>query len=592
MHQNILRSALKTTRPVFLYMALFSFFINLLLLILPLYSLQVLDRVLSTGSMETLFWLSVIMVAAFLAAGVLQAMRSFALIRTGEWLDARLGQPLLALSLTHAAATGQRGTQNLRDLGVVKNFLTGNGLLTLFDAPWSVISLLVIFLIHTQLGVITLLGCATMLGLAWLNELAMHQPLGEANETNVRSMSQVDIAMRNAEVIEAMGMTGTIAQHWQRANHHVTSLQSLASYRSASVQAITKFARLSLQIAITGWGAYLALHNEITSGSIIAASILAGRALAPFDAAIGIWKSLVEARTSYERLNHTLSTMVTRPRGISLPVPEGRLSVEKLVYALPGRPRAILRGVDFTLEPGEVVGVIGPSAAGKSTLAKLIVGTWKPQAGAVRLDGGDVCHWKRDEFGSHIGYLPQDIELFSGTVRENIARMLPSASDESVVRAAQIAGAHDLIMRLPDGYDTDIGPNGAGLSAGQRQRIGLARAFFGNPKLLVLDEPDASLDGEGEQALAVALRNAKGLGITTLAISHRRGLLAHVDKLLVLKEGELIMFGPTEQIIAALNPQVTPPPPGTPTPSGPIRMARAARKFSPKARKEEDHAAA
>lgn len=555
---NLLTEALRTTRPVFLYMGLFSFFINLLLLLLPLYSLQVLDRVLSTGSMETLFWLSFIMLVAFFAASVLQALRSFALIRAGEWMEVHLSRTLLTMSLTHAAATGVRGTQNLRDLATIKNFLTGHGLLTFFDAPWSVIALAVIFVIHTQLGVITLFGCGLLLLFAWLNEIAMHKPLDEANEASVKNFQQVDIAMRNAEVIEAMGMTGIIAERWQEMNHKVTALQSLASYRSAIVQGVTRFVRLGLQIAITGWGAYLALHNEITSGSIIAASILSGRALTPFDSAISTWKSLVEMRKAYHRLQESLSHMAIRMPGISLPSPQGRLAVEKVFYGVSGRSKPILKGVNFALDAGDILGIIGPSAAGKSTLARLCVGTGKPYSGVVRLDGGDVCQWKREEFGQYVGYLPQDIELFSGSVRDNIGRMRLEASDESIVKAAQMACAHELIMSLPDGYDTDIGPRGAALSAGQRQRIALARAFYGDPKLLVLDEPDASLDEEGEIALAQALANAKSHSITTLVITHRRVLLQHVGKILVLKDGELFLFGPAQDVIAALSAPANP----------------------------------
>jgi PrtD family type I secretion system ABC transporter len=551
--KNLLTDALRTARPVFIYMGVFSLFINLVMLLIPIYSLQVLDRVLSTGSTETLLWLSMIMAAAFLAAGLVQGLRSFALIRTGEWLDERLGRALLSLSLIHAASTGQRGTQNLRDLHTIKGFLTGHGLFTLFDSPWSIVYLLVIFVIHPQLGVIATVGCLLLFALAWMNEIAMHKPLDEANETNVRNLQQVEIAMRNAEAIEAMGMMDTIAQRWSRVNRTVGSLQSLASYRSAVLQSVTKFLRLVLQIGITGWGAWLALNHELTGGGIIAASILTGRALAPFEAAMSIWKTLVDTRKSYHRLQATLAGMEDKVPGISLPTPRGYLTAEKLVYGVPARARPILKGVSFAIHPGESVGIIGPSAAGKSTLAKLIVGTWKPYAGVVRLDGGDVCQWKREEFGRHVGYLPQDVELFSGTVRENIARMNTQASDESIVSAAQMAGAHELIMMLPEGYDTDIGPQGAALSAGQRQRVGLARAFFGDPKLVVLDEPDASLDGEGEQALAKALQNAKEKGITMLVISHRRLLLKYVDKLMVLKEGELMLYGPTQEVMETLS---------------------------------------
>ena len=392
---NVLTSVLRTVRPVFLLMGLFSFFMNLLLMILPLYSLQVFDRVLSTGSLDTLFWLSVIMIAVFLVASLLQALRSFALIKVGEWMDDKLGPILLTCGLSTAARVGARGTQNLRDLNTIRGFLTGHGLLTFFDAPWSVISLAVIYFIHPELGTITLAGCIVLLGLAWINELAMRHPLDDANRINMQNFQQIDIAMRNAEVIEAMGMTSTVAAFWQRANRKMTSLQSLASYRSAIIQAITRFLRMSLQIAITGWGAYLALHNDITSGSIIAASILAARALAPFDAAIAVWKSLVEAREAYESLQKSLLDVPVRPEGITLPEPQGKLEVENIIYGVSSRNRPILQGINFSLNAGETLGIIGPSAAGKSTLAKLTVGIWKPQSGAVRLDGGDVFHWKR-----------------------------------------------------------------------------------------------------------------------------------------------------------------------------------------------------
>jgi len=535
-------------------MALFSFFMNLLLMVLPLYSLQVFDRVLSTGSMDTLLWLSVIMVVVFLAAGLLQMLRSFALIRVGEWMDSRLSPSLLATSLSTAAVTGMRSTQSLRDLNTIRGFLTGHGLLTFFDAPWSVISLAVIYCIHFDLGNLTLAGCVLLLGLAWINEIAMRKPLDEANRINARSFGQLDIAMRNAEVVEAMGMSDAVADFWQKANGKTTQLQSLASYRSCIIQAITRFLRLSLQVAITGWGAYLALHNQITSGSIIAASILAGRALQPFDAAIGVWKSLVEAREAYASLQKSLTRMPPRQEGITLPEPQGKLDVEKVFYCAPNRNVPILRNVNFSLMAGETLGIIGPSAAGKSTLAKLIVGVWKPQAGAVRLDGGEVAHWKREQFGKFTGYLPQDVELFSGSVKDNIARLISDADDTAIVKAAQLACAHEMIMALPNGYGTDIGPNGMNLSAGQRQRIGLARAFYGDPRLLILDEPDASLDIDGERALTQALLKAKANNITTLVITHRRSLLFFLDKLLVIKNGEIMMFGPMRQVMNALAP--------------------------------------
>lgn len=552
-NNNILNDALHTAKPVFLYMGVFSFFINLLMLVVPIYSLQVLDRVLSTGSMETLLWLTVIIVISFLISGVLQALRSFALIRVGEWLDEKLSPLLLAMSITNAASTGLRGTQNIRDLSTIKNFLTGNGLLTLFDAPWSIIFLIVIYVISPDLGHITLVGCALLLLLAWLNELAMQKPLDEASERNVTNLQHVDIAMRNAEAVEAMGMTETLANRWRVVNQEVTALQSLASYRSAILQAFTKFLRMDLQIAIIGWGAYLALHNQITSGSIIAASILTGRAFAPFESAISTWKIFVETRKSYSRLNDSIDSMAEKTSGISMPMPEGHLVVDRLVHIVRGRDKPVLKGISFTLEAGDVLGVIGPSAAGKSTLGKLITGAFAPYSGVVRLDGGDVCKWRRDEFGQYVGYLPQDIELFGGTIKDNIARMIHNASDESIIEAAKMAGVHELILSLPNSYDTDVGVGGAALSAGQRQRIGLARAFFGGPKILVLDEPDASLDAEGEGALIKALQNARNNNTTTVVITHRQQMVRHFNKLLVMRDGEVSLFGPTREVLITMN---------------------------------------
>ncbi|PIR38686.1 MAG: type I secretion system permease/ATPase [Alphaproteobacteria bacterium CG11_big_fil_rev_8_21_14_0_20_39_49] len=550
---NILTEALQTVKPVFLYMGIFSFFINAFMLLLPIYSLQVLDRVLSTGSMETLLWLSVIVVISLLISGVLQIVRSFSLIKAGEWIDNSLSHSLLTMSIIKAAKTGIRGTQNIADLNIIRSFFTGNGLLTIFDAPWSFIFLIFIYLIHSDLGNITLLGSILFLVMAWANELAMHKSLDEANENNIKNLQHVDIAMRNAEVIEAMGMTDALADRWHIVNKKVMGLQSLASYRSSVLQAITKFIRMTLQIAIIGWGAYLAVNNQISTGSIIAASILAGRAFAPFESAISTWNIFIESYKSYKRLNSSLMQMETRDSGISMPPPEGNLTVEKLVYIIPQSDKPVLKGVSFQLDSGDALGVIGASAAGKSTLCKLITGAIAPYAGVVRLDGGDVCRWRRNEFGQHIGYLPQSIELFSGTIKDNIARMAQDAPDEYIIKAAQMAGIHELILSLPNGYDTDVGNGGAAISAGQRQRIGLARALFGEPKVLVLDEPDANLDMEGEAALQRVLQRAKENKTTVLVITHRKPMLKYFNKLLVLDKGEVSMFGHTQAVLASIN---------------------------------------
>jgi len=457
------------------------------------------------------------------------------------------------MSIIKAAKTGIRGTQNIADLNIIRSFFTGNGLLTIFDAPWSFIFLIFIYLIHSDLGNITLLGSILFLVMAWANELAMHKSLDEANENNIKNLQHVDIAMRNAEVIEAMGMTDALADRWHIVNKKVMGLQSLASYRSSVLQAITKFIRMTLQIAIIGWGAYLAVNNQISTGSIIAASILAGRAFAPFESAISTWNIFIESYKSYKRLNSSLMQMETRDSGISMPPPEGNLTVEKLVYIIPQSDKPVLKGVSFQLDSGDALGVIGASAAGKSTLCKLITGAIAPYAGVVRLDGGDVCRWRRNEFGQHIGYLPQSIELFSGTIKDNIARMAQDAPDEYIIKAAQMAGIHELILSLPNGYDTDVGNGGAAISAGQRQRIGLARALFGEPKVLVLDEPDANLDMEGEAALQRVLQRAKENKTTVLVITHRKPMLKYFNKLLVLDKGEVSMFGHTQAVLASIN---------------------------------------
>ncbi len=550
---NPLDHTLKAIKPVLIYSALFSCFINLLLLLVPLYSMQVLDRVLSTGSTETLTWLTVIMLAAFAAASLLQTVRSFVLVRLGEWMDRKMSPLLLAHGLSGMASIrGNQGTQPLRDMQSLRQFITGNGMLTLFDAPWSAVYLLILFIIDSSIGGIVLLGCLILLGLAWLNERAMRPPLDEANESNIANFQHMEMAQRNTDVIEAMGMKDAVIGRWQGRQDRVTRLQSQASGRSAIIQAFSRFFRLMLQIAVIGWGAYLALHNHISSGSIIAASILAGKAFAPFDAAISLWKSVIEAREAKARLQVYLSSMQDARQTVSLPPPRGALEVEKVVFALPGMERPILKGVSFALEAGDILGIIGPSAAGKSTLARLIVGSWEPYSGMVRLDKADMKQWKREELGPYVGYLPQDAELFSGTVRDNIARLRDNATDEEVIKAAKLAGAHQMILALPNGYGTDVGMRGAALSAGQRQRIGLARAFFGHPKLVVLDEPDANLDEDGEAALAQALQFARAQGITTIVVTHRKHVLAYVNKLLLMRDGQAEMFGPAREVAEAL----------------------------------------
>lgn len=545
-----LEKILHDLRPVWLSVGVTSFFINLLILPISLYSLQVMDRVMNTGSMPTLLWLTLIMIAMFAAAGLLQTLRSMVLQRAADWLHDCIAEVVLPLVLAQAAAGG-KGAQHLRDAASLKQFIGGNGLVTLVDTPWSLLYIAALFIVHWVLGVLVLVGAILLLFLAWLNETAMRRPSQEAGIRQLRAMQELELATRNAEVTEAMGMGAALSARWKAMQKTTGALQAQAGGRSCVIQGGTKFIRLSLQVLVTCISAWLAIDGYVTSGAIIAASILASRALAPFEAAIASWRSFTEARAAYSRLRKAFADGAQREEGMTLPTPIGALAVENLTYSVEGREEPILKDISFAINAGETLGIIGASGSGKSTLARVIMGIWQASGGVVRLDGADIYRWPRSEFGKYVGYLPQDVELFGGTVKDNIARFNNDASPEAIVRAAQMASAHELILRLPKGYDTEIGQGGAMLSAGQRQRVGLARAFYGEPCLLTLDEPDANLDEEGQQALIAALRHAKSQKVTTLLITHRNALLAHVDKILLLRDGSVEMFGTVAEVTAA-----------------------------------------
>jgi len=540
-------------RRTFYTLAAFSGVINLLMLTPAIYMLQVYDRALVSSNLTTLLMLTLLVAGLYVLLALLETVRSSVLIRVGNRLDMMLNQRVFTAAFErNLRRAGGNPSQALQDLSQVRQFLTGNGLFAFFDAPWTPIYLVVVALIHPLLGIITLVGSALLVSLAWLTEACTRKPLAEANQAALASASFANNNLRNAEVIEAMGMLPAIRQRWLGNHLRILGLQTLASDRAAYISGLSRFVRITLQSLILGGGALLAIEGEITPGMMIACSILGGRALAPVEQVIGTWKQLLSSRSAWNRLSSLLREFPQRQPAMSLPRPEGRLSVEGAYACAPGSSLPILRGVTFGLAPGEALGVIGPSASGKSTLARLLVGVWPTQAGKVRLDGADLFQWSKEELGPWLGYLPQDVELFEGSIAENIARFGP-ADSEAVILAARQAGVHDMILRLPQGYDTRLSSDGGSLSGGQKQRIALARALYGDPALIVLDEPNSSLDDVGENALIHALSDLKRRGRTLVLISHRPTVLNIVDKVLLLRDGAVQKFGSRDEVFNALR---------------------------------------
>jgi ATP-binding cassette subfamily C protein/ATP-binding cassette subfamily C exporter for protease/lipase/ATP-binding cassette subfamily C protein EexD len=545
-----LQAALREARRGLAVVGALSLFLNLLVLVLPLYMFQVFDRVLPSGHVETLIALTVVAAFALLVFGMLEVIRRQALLRIGIWLDRRLCEPVLAASVGEGLGGRANGGQPLRDLAQLRGFIGSESVFPIFDAPWTLVFIAVIWLLHPWLGALALASSVVLFALALCNELVMREPLKLANERWMAAQWRGETAVRNAEVVHAMGMLPALLRGWHSDNDQVLGQHALAGDRGAVMVGIAKFLRLFVQIGVLGLGAYLVLKGELTGGGMIAGSILLSRALAPVEQAIGAWKGLVAARASYDRLQLLLRRYPERAPALRLPAPEGRVSAERLAFkAADGR--VILKNVTFELPAGEVLAVIGPSGSGKSTLCRLITGVWPPASGSVRLDDAEVHTWDRADFGRHVGYLPQEVALFAGTVADNIARMA-DAPDEAVIDAARRAGGHEMILRLPAGYATEIGPQGAVLSGGQRQWIGLARAMFGDPCLIVLDEPNASLDQAGEAALVEAIGRLKAHRTTVILVAHRPSLLVDVDKLLVMRDGAGVLFGPRDEILPRL----------------------------------------
>jgi PrtD family type I secretion system ABC transporter len=551
--QNSLTRALAACRRVLIVVALFSACVNLLMLTVPMYMLQVYDRVLTTGNVDTLLALSAMVLVALATFGLLDAVRMRILARAGVWLDRELGSPVLAGAVAEARRSGGGvSAQGLRDLSTLRGYLGGAGIMPLFDAPWSPVFLAVVFAIHPVLGWIGFGGALVLLGFAVANDRATRRKLLEANEASVRALNAADAAIRNADAITAMGMLPALAQRWRQTTDRGLDLQTGANDASGGIGAVAKFFRLCLQASMLGVGGYLVLGNQMSAGSIVASAVVLARGLAPLEQLISAWRNLVSARSAYDRLTGLLDRAPADAARTVLPRPTGRIELDKVTYVPPGMRLPIIRPATLRLAAGDVLGIVGPSGAGKTTLVRLLVGSLQPSAGHVRLDGADVAVWPDADRGRHVGYLPQTVELFAGTVRDNIAR-LGAASDDEVLAAAQLAGAHETILGLPEGYDTPIGEGGVPISGGQRQRIALARALFGNPALVVLDEPNAHLDGDGELALAATVRQLRERDITVVLIAQRAGVMAQVDKVLVIKRGAMEAFGPRDEILPRLR---------------------------------------
>ena len=540
---------LRSCRFYFTYTFFFSMFVNILQLTFPIYMLQVYDKVLTSYNMSTLAVITAAAVICLAVLACLEWLRSRLLVRAGIEFDRVLSGPVLRENLKNATAPGGAGnTGSLRDVQSLRNFLGGNAVFAFFDLPWMPIYFLIIFILHPLLGAVALGGGAMVFVLGVLTDRLTRKKLETATSLNSHASTFVSAALRNASIVHSMGMGNAVSKRWDNVNRTVIELQTRASHNAGLLHAVSKSLRVGLQVLIYAVGAYLAITHVSTAGAMIAASIIMGRALAPIDQAMGAYKQSLETFAAYNRLK-TLLDIPPSPPPMELPPPSGTLSTEGLFFSVQGR--AIIKGINFSLPAGQSIALIGPSAAGKSTLCKLLLGIWAPSIGKVRIDGADLATWDMDRLGPNIGYLPQDVELFAGSIAENIARM-GEVDAAKVLQAAQMAGVHNLVLQLPKGYDTQIGEYGGMLSGGQRQRIGLARALYGIPRVVVLDEPNSNLDEEGEHSLLQALVNLKRANSTVVLVTHKPSVLSLIDNIMVMKDGQIAMIGPRQEVLSKL----------------------------------------
>jgi PrtD family type I secretion system ABC transporter len=550
---TMLSQTVRSLRPAFASLFGLSFVLNLFVFVSPLYTMQIYDRVLTSRNGTTLIMLSLIVLALFAAYAALEHFRSRALVQLGLCIDKSLSEPSFEAAFSGALeARGSQHVAPIRDLETIRAVLSGSLVPALMDAPWIPIYLGLCFLLHPAIGLVATIGAVAILGVALLNERITRSSLIRASELGHGASERLAASFRNAEVIKALGMGEAIRAQWHVRHRHALAHHTVAADWGGTLLAATKLLRLSLQCAVLGVGAYLAINQNIAAGVIFAASLIMGRALAPIEGAVGQWKSLVSVRSAYHRLDATLKVPSGAGEAMTLPHPAGPLRVEGLSLRAPGGQALLLDNVSFEVEPGEIAAVVGLTGSGKSSLARALVGIWQPAQGVVRLDGNDIRHFPDAQRGRILGYLPQDVELFAGSVRENITRFDPTATDDAAVAAATAASAHELIQSFPDGYATQIGEDGATLSGGQRQRIGLARALYGEPALVVLDEPNANLDMDGDTALARALSGLRKAGAIVIVITHRPQILSQVDKIILMRKGQAIRVGLRDEILPVL----------------------------------------
>ncbi|MDK1290334.1 type I secretion system permease/ATPase [Pseudoalteromonas umbrosa] len=548
-----LKRALRKQKRSLIHVAGFSAIINLLMLIPAIYMLQVYDRVLSSANIDTLLMISIIVAGFFLLMGALEWVRSRVLIGISEHFDNDLHVRVFDAIYQHQIKIGNANpSQLINDLNQVRQFMTGTGVFAFFDAPWAPLFLIVLFFFHPLLGTIALVGTVILLVLALLNEVWAKKPLQASSQATANATRLASGIINNAEVAQAMGMQHSLQTRWQTQHQAGIRHQSEASNLSSVLTATSKILRLALQSIVLGAGAWLAVDGQITAGMMIAGSIIAGRMLSPVEQLVGAFKQWQSVKLSRQRLDALLHQYPEPQTGLDLPTPTGKLSVENATLIPPMAQTPALSNINFEISPGEILAIIGPSGAGKSSIARLITGIWAPRMGKVRLDGADIFQWNKQSLGPHLGYLPQDVGLFAGNISENIARF-GDIDDAAVIKAAQLAGVHEMILKLPDGYNTVLGDGGMGLSGGEKQRIGLARAVYGDPKLVILDEANSNLDDSGEAALACTLKALKQSGSSVIFITHRANILNLSDKILLLNKGHVQAFGPKQQVLGAMQ---------------------------------------